>query len=150
MKRFKFRLQKVLDYREAQKREQAHELARRNGQLSELEQRLEAILEAQDHCEDAVGQVVSMSELSLGLDYRSRLQHELERQHELIQEAVQAVEAARDAYIERVKETESLEVVKRRRKEEFHTEKKRRERKELNDLVVSRHRFSKPGSDDNR
>ena len=87
--------------------------------------------------------VMTIEELCLTGDYKQRLQDELEQQREHILLAAKAVDEAREAYIEKTKETESLEAVKRRRKQEHLEEAKKKEKKQIDETVVQRHRFTK-------
>lgn len=143
MKKFKFRLQKVLDFKEIEKRERAQQLAEENSRLLTLEQRMEAILEEQEVLASVADAVMTIEELSLAGDYRQRLQDELEQQRQNILQAAKAVDAAREAYVEKSMETESLETVKRRRKQEHTEEEKRHAKKQIDEIVVQRHRFIK-------
>lgn len=143
MKKFEFRLEKVLEYRNMLRSAKERELAERNGVLFEAEKILEAILKAQDESLDPECEVLTMGELMLNGNYKTRLQNDLVNQRLMVLEAAQAVDEAREAYIEKAIESEVLEAVKQRRLEEYLTEAKREERKQLDELVVLRHRFSK-------
>ncbi|MCB0345903.1 MAG: flagellar export protein FliJ [Bdellovibrionales bacterium] len=143
MKRFKFRLQKVLDFKETEKKERAQQLAQENQRLLSLEERMQAILEEQEVLGGIGDAVMTIEELCLTGDYKQRLQDELEQQREHILLAAKAVDEAREAYIEKTKETESLEAVKRRRKQEHLEEAKKKEKKQIDETVVQRHRFTK-------
>ncbi len=143
MKRFKFRLQKVLDFKETEKKERAQQLAEENQRLLSLEERMEAILEEQEVFGGLGDAVMTIEELCLTGDYKQRLQDELEQQRGHILDAAKAVDEAREAYIEKSKETESLEAVKRRRKVEHDEESKRKAKKQVDEMVVQRHRFTK-------
>ena len=143
MKKFRFRLERVLDYRNVEKKDRERELARCHHELSEREERLDEIVEAQDRNGVPAGKVITMAELSLTGGYQAYLRKMLEHQRVLVQEAVEAVDAARDAYIEKAIETETLETLKDRRHEEWKDEKRHSEKKEIDELVVQRHRMTK-------
>lgn len=138
-KRFKFRLQRVLDFRETEKRERERELARKNYELREGEKRLDQIIAAQDAAPVPDGEM-TMAEMLLNSQYHVGLRRAIERQRVLILEAADAVDQARDAYLEKAIETETLETLKERRKEEHREEVKLEDKRELDELVVQRHK----------
>ena len=142
MKKFRFRLERVLDYRHILKKECERELAVKNNELAEAEELLEQILQEQDSCQ-AREDVVSMAELALNTYYQERLQEMLIQQRVLVLEATDAVEQARDAYLERALEAEVLDKFKERKREQFEEERKRHERRELDNSVIVRHRRDK-------
>ena len=144
MKKFKFRLQRVLDYRNSVKKEKERELAQRNAELHAAEERRNSIMEEQDNVSLPMEGEITMAELQLTKDYQAYLHESLIYQRLLVLEAAGAVEAARDAYIEKAIEAETLETLRKKKVEEHKTERRREERKQLNDLTVQRHRFTKP------
>jgi flagellar protein FliJ len=141
MKKFKFRLQRVLEYRNLLKKEKERELALRNAELHEAQERLERIVAAQDSTAVPDRSEMTMAELMLTGEYLRYLQDALVNQRLLVHQAAEAVEAARDAYIEKAIEAESLEGVKDRRLNEFKEESRRQDRKEMDKLTVQRYRF---------
>ena len=146
MKRFKFRLETVLGYRQTLKKEQERELASRQGELTVAEQHLDEIIAAQDEAGvEEEEQVLTMAEMALQGQYQARMREALEEQRLLILQAADAVEQARDAYIEKSVEAEILENLKERRKEEFETDEVRRERKAQREMTGQRHRFNQKG-----
>lgn len=140
MKRFKFRLQRVLEYRNSIKKEKERELALRNAELHAAEDRLKQIVEMQDSV-PLVGDEMSMAELILRGDYLRYLQESLIMQRLLVHEAAEAVDEAREAYVEKAVEAESLESLRKKKLNEYKEERKRVEKKELNELTIQRHRF---------
>ena len=140
MKKFLFRLQRVLEFRNLVKKEKERELARRHMELHEAQARLDQIIEAQEHAL-MPQQHITIAELNLIGDYRKYLQEALIKQRLLVIEATEAVEKAREAYIEKALEAETLEGVKERRQAEFKDECRKEERKSLDKLTVQRHRF---------
>lgn len=147
MKKFRFRLQRVLDYRISLRKDKERELALKNAELRNAEDRLVAIINEQDRNGLPENGEVTLAELQLTREYQQYLQESLIEQRLLVLEATSAVEAARDAYIEKAIEAETLETLKKKKIAEHKDEARREERKELNDLTVQRHRFKKPGGD---
>lgn len=146
MKKFDFRLKRVLDYRQLVKKESERDFAKKTGQLRVLEQELEDIIEAQDKALFNPKQSVTMAEFSLVEQYQARLQDDLEKQRERVDEASVAVEEARQVYIEKSIETSILENLKKKQLEEYKLEAHRDERKDLNEMTIQRHRLPKPGN----
>ena len=142
MKRFRFRLQTVLNYRRSLKKEEERNLARRNNELHDAESRLESIIEAQDAGASAAESCETMAELMLAGEYQQVLRTELDEQRKLVKEAAEAVDEAREAYVEKAVDAEMLETLRRRRTEEHAYEMRRKERKAVDEHVVQRHRFS--------
>lgn len=148
MRKFRFRLERVLDYRNTVKREKELELIEKNHQLMSAEEQLADIVSAHDSlAEQRAISEKTMADLALELTYQAALQEMLLHQRILVLEATEAVEQARDAYIEKAIEAETLETLRERRKEEFQLEQKRKERKSQDQLVVLRHRLTKKDQD---
>lgn len=143
MKKFKFRLQRVLEFRHTLTKEKERELMKCNQELQSAEQRVEEILAAQDTADGGDARVTSMAELIAEGDYYRALQNALvcERLHVL--EAAEAVERAREAYVEKAIEEESLVKLKERKLEQHREEVRKFEKKELDALVTQRYRFGK-------
>lgn len=138
MKRFKFRLEKVLNFRTVEKKERERELAFRNMELHNREERLAEILDAQDKS-NVPGGPLTMAEFALHSRYQEALRRSLERQRDLVQEAIAEVEKAREAYLEKAVETKTLETLKDRRKDEHKEEARREERGTIDEIVIQRH-----------
>ncbi len=143
MKRFHFRLQRVLDFRSSVKKEQGQVLSKANATLFEEEKTLTHILTEQEAAQPPTNKVMAMAELSLQAKYQEYLQEALIEQRLLVLEAASAVDAAREAYIEKAREEEALEILKKKRKERHRLEELKRERKKIDEIVVQRHRFTK-------
>ena len=144
MKKFKFRLHKVLEYRRQKQKEKEQELALQNSRLFSEEQKLKAVLTEQDEAKFIKQGAQTMAEMNLEAAYQQHLMDLLEKQRELVEEATDAVTEARDAYIEKSVEAEMLETLKERKREEFEEEQIRAEKKRLSDLSSQRHRLKKP------
>jgi flagellar FliJ protein len=142
MKKFNFRLQRVLDFRNVGKKEKELELARENARLQEAEQQLRALEEV--YMQQAIGEgEMTMADLMMRGEYSEYLRDAIELQQVYVEQAIEAVEAARDAYIEKAIEAETLETLKKKRIEEHKEEVRHDERKELDKLVVSRFKHKK-------
>lgn len=149
MKRFKFRLQKVLDYRTSEKRECERELARRNHDLYDAEEDLEQIIEASERSVIPVGDILTVGDIMMHGDYQARLREALEEQRALIIQAAEAVDMAREAYVAKAIETKALETVRQNRKNEHQQEVDKQQKKAVDEIVVQRYGATKkmPGED---
>ena len=145
MKKFRYRLQKVLEFREDEKDVRQRELAEKNRGLMEREEQLSEILQAQETSEPPSGGVMTMAELNHLGAYHASLQKALIEQRLLVLEAAEAVEAARVAFVEKSVEVEMLDELKARKRAEWQEEKRKEEKKDLDEMVVQRHRLTKSG-----
>ena len=138
MKRFKFRLERIRNYRITLRKEKERELAIANAELIDKQSELERILQLQNETPAAPEGQLTMAELVILGDYSAMLQESLENQRELVEAASEAVEKAREAYIEKAVEAETLETLKDKKIEEYRQERRKQERKESDALTVSR------------
>jgi len=138
MKKFRYRLERVLDYREAEKSEKERELAAKNYELHSAETRLDAIIVAQDGARLPENSELSMAEVMLQREFQQGLRVLLERQRDLILEATEAVDQARNAYLEKAVAAETLVSHKEKRFEEWKDDKRRSDRRATDDLTVMR------------
>jgi flagellar FliJ protein len=145
---FKFRLQKLLEYREEEKKMAQEELARRQRELLEIEAELEKLRR-----EELRTLELRRAEQSKKLDiftltaiesYHLFLQERLRsKQQELLQSREQ-VEEQRQAVVESWKKCEMLERLKEKRREGYLQEEKSREQR-LNDEISLYTYFRKEG-----
>jgi len=145
MKRFRFRLQRILDFRTTEKKERESELAQKNYELRTAEEIREEILHAQDNTKAPHEQEATMAEFLLQGRYQERLMEALVQQRLMIIEAANAVDEARQAYVDKAVETKTLETLKDKRFEEFRGEAQKHARKSVDEIVVQRYRLTKPG-----
>ena len=145
MTKFRYRLEQVLDFRESEKKDRERELAETNRLLRAHEEHREAIMAAQEHLNQEENEIKTMAEIQHEGRYQEALQNALIHQRLMIIEAAKAVEAARDAYIEKSVEVETLEELKARKRDEWKEERRKEEKRDLDELVVQRHRLTKPG-----
>lgn len=138
MKKFVFRLQRVLDYRHSEKKERERELQLKNAELFSAEARLGQILAAQDNMLPPAEEIMTMAELSLDGNYRQALQTSLVNQRVLVKEAEMAVDKAREAYVEKAIETKTLDTLKAKKKDDWNVERRRDERRMLDKLTTIR------------
>lgn len=143
MKRFKFRLQKLLDIREQIRDELRQELVRKNQQrdhelhvLAELEQEsLRAMIEE--------GGTYSAGELVMFGDYRARLKRRIEEQRQRVVIASREADEAKERYVEASKEAKALELLRQKRKAEHTEQVLKEEGAQLDEFAIQRAPLSK-------
>lgn len=138
MKKFKFRLERVRQYRDLVKQEKLRELLICHHKLEEDRARLMYLKEEQLRGEVNEGAVISVSEIELWGNYGERLREEIERQHEEIKDSERRVVEARAAYIEASKDAEALEKLKKKKHEQFNELVQKEDEKFLDELAVQR------------
>jgi flagellar FliJ protein len=137
-KKFKFRLEKVLQYRETIKADKKKDLMIANNKLYEEEAKLEQLETALLENEMRSQQPMSVGEVSLYSQYSARLRKEIEHQKIYVQQAEQAVEEAREKYIEAAKDAESLEKLKEKKRDQYREYLEKEHEKFLDELTIQR------------
>lgn len=136
-KKFKFRLEQVLNYRNVVRDEKKGILAERNRELRSLEDRLFDLRAGLKKEENSVHEQISDS-LQIASLYIERIVSEIENQLQLIDEKKKEVEEARLDYIEAHKEVEILEKLKDKQSTEYYAHVDSEESKFLDELSVLR------------
>jgi len=138
MKRFRFRLQRILDIREQIRDELRQELVRKNlardhelRVLAELEEESLRVMIQE-------GGTYSASELVMFGDYRLRLKVRIEEQQGRVAVAVQEADEAKARYVEASKEAKALEMLRQKRKAEHDEQALKEEGAQLDELAVQR------------
>jgi flagellar FliJ protein len=138
MKRFTFRLQRILDIREQIRDEARQELGRRNAILAQEQSILEG-LEGEFLRLNAVGDgIVTAGELMLTGAYALRVRKLIEQQIVTVEEARKAVLAAQERYIQANKDARALEMLKERRRAEYDQEVLKEEINQLDEVAIQR------------
>lgn len=136
-KKFKFRLEQVLNYRNVVRDEKKGILAERNKELRSLEDRMfelkSGLKKEQNSAHDQISDSLQIASL-----YIERVVNEIEHQLNLIDEKKKEVEEARLNYIEAHKEVEILEKLKEKQSNEYYDHISNEEGKFLDELSVLR------------
>jgi flagellar protein FliJ len=119
MKRFKFRLEKVLQYRTLIKDEKLRELMLRNYELKQAEAELEELEEAFLRNELEQQKILRAEDLFLRGAYALRLKDRIVAQRLAIIEADKKVQEAMEAYVEASKDQKALAMLKERKRNEY-------------------------------
>lgn len=138
MKRFSFRLQRILDIREQIRDELRQELVRKN-QARDHEIRVLAELEEESlRTMIREGGTYSAPELMMFGDYRLRLKMRITEQQGRVAVVVQEAEEAKARYIEASKEAKALEMLRQKRKAEHSEQALKEEGAQLDEVAVQR------------
>jgi len=135
MRKFKFRLQRVLQHRETIREEKKQELFLKNRALYEAEAKMQELQNAMLSIGDAQSSSGAESYYLSGL-YGYRLQEETAAQVIAIAKAKQAASEAREAYIEASKEAKILESLKQKRLKEYEHALQHEEHRDLDEMNI--------------
>lgn len=119
MKRFKFRLQRILDLRIQIRDEARQELVRCN---SERDHQIYVLAQLQDEFMQlglAEGGTYSASDLTRLGAYAERLTVAIDQQRLVVAEAIKVADAAHESYIEASREAKVMELLKDKKLQEY-------------------------------
>ncbi|MGA1191801.1 MAG: flagellar export protein FliJ [Bdellovibrionota bacterium] len=132
-KKFKFRLQRVLEYRKVVKDERQKELIERNHEVRRLQEKQEQIMQSLDEARVSASAMTGHLVRLLG-EYTARLRSELHANKELLVEALQEQREALVRYQEAAREEEVLKRLKEK-KLAIHAEKYLKEEADFLDEI---------------
>ncbi len=135
MKKFKFRLERVLEYRSAVKQEKFQILSRKNAELAELKGMREQLEKAQLENEFGSGTMLA-TEIEIRGRYAAHLRDQIVQVELQIVQAEEAVQEALAEYREASKEFEVLDKLKERKRQEYDQYIAQEEEKFLDELSV--------------
>lgn len=138
MKKFKYRLERVLLHRQAIKREKLRELMLRNHTLQKDQERLAELERNQLKHRLGDDQVLDAYELMMIGAYADKLREDIATQHETIRSSEKAVEEAKAEYVEASKDAEALEKLKDKKLEQYTEIVRKHEEQFLDELTVLR------------
>lgn len=138
MKKFKFRLEKVLQFRKIVQDEKKRILNILMRQLREMEDTIEYL--EKEFLNNVIneGAVLTVEELSLKGSYGERLKNELINKKLAMLDLNEKLEEARKAYIEATQEVEVLEKLRERKHEQYNEMIMQHEQKMMDELVTQR------------
>jgi len=138
MKRFRFRLERVLKLREQIRDEARQELVRRNSERDH-ELSVLAYLEGEyRRSRITEGGTYSASELLLVGSYAESLKTRIDHQKEVVANAVRAADEAKDRYVEASRRARALEMLKERKEREHAEASLKEEGEQLDELAIQR------------
>jgi flagellar FliJ protein len=138
MKRFKFRLQRILDIREQIRDEARQELGRRNAVLAHEQSVLRGLEAELLRLNAGENGIVTARELLLTGAYAQRIQKLIEQQALKVEEARKAIVEAQERYIQANKDAKALEMLREKRRAEYDHEVLKEEINQLDEVATQR------------
>lgn len=138
MKRFRFRLQRILDIREQIRDEARQELGRRNTELAHEQGVLRGLEQELAELQQGSDGIVTAGELVLKGAYAVRVQKLIEQQYVRIEEARKLVLLAQERYIQANKDAKALEKLKEKKRETYDQEMLKEETDRLDEVATQR------------
>jgi flagellar protein FliJ len=137
MKKFKFRLERVLQYRNVVKQEKLKALMEKNLELRFAQEKLEEM--EKEYMNNKVPEgSVSVGQLFLHEAFSARIKESIARQKVSIEKIKEAVEAAHQEYLVANQEAEALEKVKERKRDEHAEQASKHDEKFLDELATQK------------
>jgi flagellar FliJ protein len=144
VKKFKFKLQVVLDKRQKELEDKQLEMAKVQARLKEQECELERLINKQNQTREDLEKMLSQNQsidlmsIKVHQDYIEKLSDDIRMQHKIIADTEQELEAKQQEVIEALKATKTLEKLKEKQFKEFLTEFEFQQQKELEDITQAR------------
>jgi flagellar export protein FliJ len=138
MKKFRFRLERVLQHRVNVKREKQRDLIREQQILYEQQATLEALELELRQTGIAEGSIAHVHDIQLLGSYADRLRLRIEQQKVTIEESVVRVEEFRKIYQEAARDAEALEKLRIKKNDEYETIVAKEDEKFLDELTIMR------------
>jgi flagellar FliJ protein len=138
MKRFRFRLQRVLDIREQICDELRQELALRN---QELQQQLNVLAYLDSEFERSritENGMLTAREVEMTGAYCARVQQQIVEQRVRVEHAKAAVAEAQERYIQANKDAKAIDMLKDKKRAQYHEEVLKEEMNQLDEFAVQR------------
>lgn len=143
MKKFRFNLESVLDYRQLKEDQERQKLAAANRNAAMVKKHLLELQEKLDQEQEATGQALTQT-MSIDLTealqrvlYLETLQHWVKEQEQRLQQAQEEVSRCQVRVLKAHQETQVLENLKKKRLEEYLAEMNKREQQLMDELGLS-------------
>jgi flagellar protein FliJ len=137
MKKFRFRLERILHYRDLVRDEKKKVLLERRIALQDAEGKLLDLQRSRD-TNHPPEHAQSVEMFVLGDFYGTGIVKRIEQQYQVIEECQHAVDVAYQEYVQAVQEAEALTRLKERRLEEYKEEYNREEQQHVDETVIQR------------
>lgn len=136
MMNYKFKMEKVLEYKSNVEKNKVEDYARMSTKLS---QETEHLLTLEDELKERTREkVTDINAMKMQFLYKEKLKTEVQHQKSRVEEVSQKTNVARDVLIEARKDRKIMEMLKDKDKERHHREMLLQEQKELDDLTIMR------------
>lgn len=137
MRRFNFKLQKILELKQFKEEEAKNELGKAISILNSIENEIKQ--NATKRLQASQLRFTDPTQVYAWEAYIARLQQETQRLMEQAAQAEMIVEEKREIYMEAYREMKSIEKLKEKREKEYHKDMLNTEMNILDDIVTSRH-----------
>lgn len=147
VKKFKFKLQIVLDMRQKELEDKQLEMSKVQTLLKKQMDELENFIQKQDQTRMALdsilGQNVSIDLMTIKIhqDYIEKLSVDIQNQHKIVSDTEQELELKKQEVIESLKAAKMLEQLKEKQYKEFLVEFQFQQQQELEDVTQARFRL---------
>jgi len=147
VKKFKFKLQIVLDKRQKELEDKQLEMSKVQALLKKQTEELENFIQKQDQTRNALdgilGQNASIDLMTIKIhqDFIEKLSSDIQNQHKIISDTEQELELKQQEVIEALKAAKMLEKLKEKHYHEFLVEFEFQQQKELEDVTQARFRL---------
>ena len=145
MAKFKFRLEKVKQYRELIKKEAERELLDKRQKSDQAEETLHLLTEEKNRIKVEAVDILTAGDLQVLASYEEFLLQLMKNQKQVVEDTAIAMEQAREIFIDKAKDERALSLLKDRKYEEYHEEEKRRQKKEFSEIAINLERREKIG-----
>jgi flagellar export protein FliJ len=149
VKKFKFKLQIVLDKRQKELEDRQLEMAQIQSILKQQTDKLEMLINSQNLTKSALetmlgnSQNIDLVSIKIHQDYIDKLSGDIQNQHKIISDTEQELEAKQQEVIEALKAAKMLEKLKEKHHREFLVEFEFQQQKELEDITQARFRLGR-------
>lgn len=147
VKKFKFRLQAVLDKRQKELEDKQLEMAQVQALLKKQMNELEEFIQTQDRTRVALEDILSNNQnidfmsIKIHQDYIEKLSGDIQMQHKVISDTELELEVKQQEVIEALRAAKMLEKLKEKHYREFLVEFEFEQQKELEDVTQARFRL---------
>lgn len=148
VKKFRFKLQVVLEKRQKELEDKQLEMAKVQALLKEQMCELDRLINKQTQTREDLEQILSQS-MSIDFmsvkghqDYIDKLDCDIQMQHKIIADTEQELEFKQQEVIEALRATKTLEKLKEKQLKEFLVEFEFQQQKELEDITQARFRMT--------
>lgn len=138
MKRFQFRLERVLKVRERIRDDARQELVQRNLERDREVSVLEGLEAEYRRITVKEGGTYSAGELVLLGTYCEKIKKDIDHQREVVAAAIALAEQARELYLEASRNAKALEILKEKRLQEHNELALKEDGQELDELAIQR------------
>jgi len=145
MAKFKFRLEKVKQYRELIKKQAERELLDKRMVADQAEETMHLLTEEKNRNKVDNDDILTAGDLQVLASYEEFLLQLMKNQKQVVENTAIAMEQAREVFIDKAKDERALSLLKDRKYEEYREEQTRKQKKEFSEIAINLERREKIG-----